>query len=402
MSPSKCSVMVTEGRDPEELAQVRAILGVERIHFEEKYLGLPTPNGRMKRAVFQPLAARFQKRMMAWKEKDMSAAAKEILIKSVAQALPNYIMSIFKLSGGLCESLMRKIRAYWWDSEKGRRKVQWVPWSSMIQPKGAGGMGFKDLKLFNQALLAKEAWRLLVYPDSLCARVLKAKYFPDGNLLDIVTASTASPTWRAIEYNLELLKHGNVWRVGNGSLLRIWRDNWIPRPHNLKPIGSLRTCRLRRVEHLIDREARCWDETLIRRFFFPCDVEEILKIKIPLQECDDWMAWNCEKTGVFTVKSGYRLAMQLADGAETTGSSVRPDGERCLWTKLWTAQVPSKVRVFAWKVVKNGLPTRANKHRRHLETQGICELCGHACEDVFHAVIECPHARALREAMREH
>lgn len=57
----------------------------------------------MKRGCFQPLEARFLKRMTAWKEKDLSAAAKEVLIKSVAQALPNYIMSVFKITDGLCE-----------------------------------------------------------------------------------------------------------------------------------------------------------------------------------------------------------------------------------------------------------------------------------------------------------
>jgi hypothetical protein len=56
----------------------------------------------MKKGVFQPLEERFQERMCAWKEKELSAAGKEILIKSVAQALPNYVMSVFK-----------HIRAYW-------------------------------------------------------------------------------------------------------------------------------------------------------------------------------------------------------------------------------------------------------------------------------------------------
>lgn len=63
-------------------------------------------------------------------------------------------MSIFKITGGLCEDLMKSIRAFWWGSDKGKRKVQWVPWKTMILPKGHGGMGFKDLHLFNQALLA--------------------------------------------------------------------------------------------------------------------------------------------------------------------------------------------------------------------------------------------------------
>lgn len=71
-------------------------------------------------------------------------------------------------------------------------------------------MGFKDLKLFNQALLAKQAWRLLTFPESLCAKVLKAKYFPNGNLLDTPIAVSSSQTWRAIEFGLELLKQGVI------------------------------------------------------------------------------------------------------------------------------------------------------------------------------------------------
>ena len=103
--------------------QIREIFGVQRIDFEAKYLGLPTPMGRLKRGVFQPLEERFHKRMTALKEKELSVARKEVLIKSVAQALPNYVMSVFKLHVILCDNLMKHIRAYWWGSENACRKV---------------------------------------------------------------------------------------------------------------------------------------------------------------------------------------------------------------------------------------------------------------------------------------
>jgi hypothetical protein len=52
LSPSKCSLFVREGRSAKEIKPVRAILGVERVHFDEKYLGLPTPLGWVKRGMF--------------------------------------------------------------------------------------------------------------------------------------------------------------------------------------------------------------------------------------------------------------------------------------------------------------------------------------------------------------
>ena len=71
-------------------------------------------------------------------------------------------------------------------------------------------MGFHDLKLFNQALLARQAWRLIYYPDSLCARLLKVKYYRQRKLTDTAFPSNALPTWKAIEYGLKLLKEGTI------------------------------------------------------------------------------------------------------------------------------------------------------------------------------------------------
>jgi hypothetical protein len=57
-----------------------------------------------------------------------------------------------------------------------------MSWEKMIRPKSHGGIGFRGLWVFNKALLARQAWRLIQNPEILCARLLMAKYFPNSNL----------------------------------------------------------------------------------------------------------------------------------------------------------------------------------------------------------------------------
>ena len=129
-----------------------------------------------------------------------------MLIKSVVQAIPTYSMAIFKLPRGLCQHLTSIIRKFWWGSKDGKRKPHWVSWKTMIQPKGMGGLGFKDFELFNLAMLGKQGWRLLTHPQSLCARVLKGKSYPNTDVLHATVPARASATWKAIVAGREALK----------------------------------------------------------------------------------------------------------------------------------------------------------------------------------------------------
>jgi hypothetical protein len=74
-----------------------------------------------------------------------------------------------------------------------------------------GGMGFRDMKLFNQAMLARQCWRLLTDPKSLCAKVLKSRYFPNGSFLDSTITRSCSFTWRNLMFGKDLLIKGIMW-----------------------------------------------------------------------------------------------------------------------------------------------------------------------------------------------
>jgi hypothetical protein len=403
LSPSKCSILFSSACPSANQSVIKAILGISTSTFEEKYLGLPTPEGRMKSSCFQPIMARFTKRLTNWAERFMSHGAKDTLIKSVIQALLGYVMGIFKLTTGFCDQYEKLIRDFWWGDAQNQRRVHWTAWDNITKPKGMVGLGFRDMRLLNQALLVRQAWRLIQNPSSLCARVLKAKYYPHGNLLDTVFTSDPSPVWKGVEFGLQLLKEGIINQIGNGKKTQILRDQWIPRDSGLGITTLKKNSRRRWVNQLIDSGTRSWNEHLIRELFQEHDVQAILSIKLPQQDLEDRVAWHYERNGVFTVRSAYRLAFRLKhQGRDSVSSSSNPNGERSLWNLIWRADVPPKVRVFGWRLATDTLPTRNNKFKRTLEPHDICTICGNGTEDGHHATILCTKAVALRSAMRDH
>ena len=50
--------------------------------------------------------------------------------------------------------------------------MAWLSWDKLCESKECGGMGFKELKYFNLALLAKQGWRLQIGHNSLLYRFL--------------------------------------------------------------------------------------------------------------------------------------------------------------------------------------------------------------------------------------
>ena len=78
---------------------------------------------------------------------------KEVLIKVVSCLVPTYTMAYFKFPKKLCEAMNRSIARFWWRKKEDERKIHWKSWFAMTMAKNLGGLGFKDLEMFNNALL---------------------------------------------------------------------------------------------------------------------------------------------------------------------------------------------------------------------------------------------------------
>ena len=114
------------------------------------------------------------------------------------QAVPTYTMSVFKLPDTLCDEMTAMVQKFWWGQSNERNKMAWLSWDKMYLPKEEGVLGFRDLKAFNLALLAKQGWRLQTCQSTLLYKVYKARYFSHGNFLTAELGNNPSFAWQSI------------------------------------------------------------------------------------------------------------------------------------------------------------------------------------------------------------
>jgi hypothetical protein len=210
------------------------IMPIQISHTITKYLGMPTTMGRAKLHDFNFIMDRVWSKLKGWKERNLSFAGRSVLISAVIQAIPTYMMSCFLIPKGICYQMESAICQFWWGSKESNHKIHWKAKDDLFKPKFSGGLGFRDMHLFNIAMLAKQGWRLHVNPNSLLSSCLKAKYYPNHDILQAQAGYRPSFTWRSIHHAIKFLKKGSCWKSGNGEATNSWGTNWVPDQHGFK------------------------------------------------------------------------------------------------------------------------------------------------------------------------
>ncbi|XP_026407200.1 uncharacterized protein LOC113302475 [Papaver somniferum] len=159
------------------------------------------------------------------------------------------------------------------------RGVYLKGWTNICVLKDMGGMGFLNLKIFNNAMLAKVTWRLVNFPDFMLAQVMKHKYYSDHSLLnsEIRCPATASWGWKNIYKEMSKIRNNSVWVVGNGKMIRIWEDLWCGEVEGtLQPLDQQSMCFTFVAELMdCDGEQGNWNMSKLQ-LCFQTDVVEIV------------------------------------------------------------------------------------------------------------------------------
>ncbi|CAL8112885.1 unnamed protein product [Prunus armeniaca] len=311
-----------------------------------------TDFGASKQRVFEEVRNKINAKLMGWSEQYLSQAGKEVLIKAVAMAMPNNAMSCFQLPINLCKEIEREIIRYWWKGHKEHKGIHWVGWQRLSMLKEAGGMGFRDLRCFNLAMLAKIGWQIIKHPDSLLATTYRDKYFRSSDFMSAGGGCGTSWGWKGILQGRKILEAGMRWRIGNGH------------------------------QGLIDDQTKMWNRDLILRCFNSADAQTILSLPLSRWGCDDRLVWHFTTHGGYSVHTGYEFALTLRKsgelGGKVEGECSYGNDRKKFWKSIWRLQVPPKIRAFVWRSCRNALAVKGNLRRRSVDVDNTCVLCG--CE----------------------
>lgn len=177
-------------------------------------------------------------------------------------------MTCFELPINLCKRIQSVLVRFWWDTKDGERKICWVSWDKLTQPKSMGGLGFGDIRAFNHALLTKIAWRLLTKPDCLLAEILLRTYCHNSSFLKTPAGAAISHGWRGVLAGRDLLLNHLGKAIGNGETTNLWTGSWISPETNLKPIGPVFLHdRDLVVADILSRETKEWNKARIDNIF---------------------------------------------------------------------------------------------------------------------------------------
>ncbi|XP_019153861.1 PREDICTED: uncharacterized protein LOC109150406 [Ipomoea nil] len=379
----KSSICYSKNTSMTDRENVAEILGVTQAPNFGKYLGLPSFVGRHKKAVFAYIEDKIRQRIGSWNKRLLTQAGKEIRLKTVAQSMPTFSMSVFLLHISVCTAIERTMNRYWWDSGTDKR-IHWKAWDKLCIPKKYGGLGFKDLRAFNLAMLGKQAWRMLTKPESIVARVYKARYFPKGSFFDAQIGNNPSFCWRSIMAAKSIVCSGVRRRIGNGESTLIWAHPWLQDDHD-PMVQTEMSAQLQeaRVAGLIDQQTGTWDPSILTDLFQPNDVENIMKIPVSPGYDDTWY-WHGDLRGMYSVKNGYRRIV---------GNHQNNNGTFAEWLNFWKLKIPPKWKMFIWRAISDILPTTTNLLIKRVDVDPHCAMCGILQEHTMHALVLCDFAK---------
>ncbi|KAF7822782.1 ribonuclease H [Senna tora] len=198
------------------------------------------------------------------------------------------------------------------------------------------------------------------------------------------------------ELGRTVLANGMRRSIGDGKSTNVWEDPWViyDRPTTLTRSNQNATG-VWKVCDLISEGGDAWDEDKLKRCFDEETCQRIMCLPPNRAQGGDKWVWEVERSGVYTVKSGYKHAMIDTWRQFELGLDIDADATTKFWKRLWKLPLLSRYKVFLWRVCWGVIPTVEALEHRGMEINEDCPMCNLETESVFHALIDCPEIQIV-------
>ena len=198
-----------------------------------QYLGVEVGGNPRKKQFWEPVIKKLETRLSSWKGRFLSMAGRICLLKSVFTAIPLFYLSVFKAPAAVHDRISSLQRKFLWAWGKENKTISWVSWENVCRPQEEGGLGIKEIRSFNTALLAKWKWRIMSDEGGKWKDILLSKYGTETEG-GKVRQRYQSCWWKDLAKvcgegveDEEWFHKAILWKVGDGGLIRFWEDTWL-------------------------------------------------------------------------------------------------------------------------------------------------------------------------------
>ncbi|GJU26932.1 RNA-directed DNA polymerase, eukaryota, reverse transcriptase zinc-binding domain protein, partial [Tanacetum coccineum] len=109
------------------------------------------------------------------------------------------------------------------DITKGKAKVSW---KSICRPKEQGGLGIKDLQVWNEVLIIKQLWKVISKRDTLWVKWINTESLKGKSIWETTAKANSSVGWKEMLKLRDKIRKHVLWKIGNGLSINAWYDNW--------------------------------------------------------------------------------------------------------------------------------------------------------------------------------
>ena len=152
------------------------IFGCNAGEYPFRYLGIPMHHRQLLNSDWGKVEERFEKKKLSsWKAMYLSYGGRLVLLNSVLNSLPMFMMSFFEIPKGVLKNLDHFRSRFFWQGSSDKHKYRLAKWDILCRPKDQGGLGILNLQLQNKCLRAK--WLVnLLNTNGIWQTILTNKY----------------------------------------------------------------------------------------------------------------------------------------------------------------------------------------------------------------------------------